>query len=176
MIVVGLDLSLTSTGVARLDTRGTELFTAALKPGERRDWARRDWLLDAIDGHLDVCSLVVVEGIAYGSRFGKPHERAGLWWLVADQVRKRGVELAAAAPKSVKKYATDSGDATKAQMVAAARRSFPLFDGGNDEADALWLAEMGAHRLNRPRAIYPAACTKALDRVAWPTNLAGERS
>lgn len=176
MVIVGLDLSLTSTGIARLDTHGTELFTAALKPGDRRDWARRDWILDAINEHLDGAVLAVVEGIAYGARFGKPHERAGLWWLVANRVRHRGLELATAAPKSVKAYATDNGDATKKQMVAAARRSFPLFDGGNDEADALWLAEMGAHRFNRPRAIYPAARPKALDRVTWPTNLAGERS
>ena len=169
--VIGLDLSLTGTGIA-----GSAGWTRVLKPPavrghERLSWIRRQ-VLDSIPPDI---ALVVVEGPSYGSqgsaRQSGHHERAGLWWLITHSLWKNGVDYAIASPASRAKYATGRGTAGKADVVREVTRRFEWFVGGEDEADALVLAAMGADWLGHPLVMMPQAHRAALDSVQWPATL-----
>lgn len=164
--VLGIDLSLTCTGLAG------PVWTDTIKPpakmrGTVRMMHIRSTLLDRYLNGLD---LVAIEGPSYGSQAGQSghHERAGLWWLVRCVLDARGHDVAVIPPASVKKYATGRGNASKVDMVREVTKRFPWFVGGEDEADALVLAAMAADHLGQPMADMPAAHRKALDAVQWP--------
>lgn len=166
MKVIGLDLSLTSTGLA--DARAQH--TRIVRPGSHRGYGRLRHLRGQI---LDACTdadLVVIEGPSYESTAGQKghHERAGLWWFIAEALDGAGVPLAIAAPSVVKKYATGKGNAPKDDVLVAATRRFDWFTGRNDEADALWLSALGYDLGGDPAVVMPATNRGMLEKVEWP--------
>lgn len=167
--VLGLDLSLASTGVAGPD------WSCLLKPHARtRGLDRMRWIAKAVAdiAQVEKAMLVVVEGPAYhqGADAGA-HERAGLWWHVAHTLDQHGYPIAVVGPSQLKRYATGKGNAGKDLVLTACVRRFAWFDGGNDQADATWLAAMGADWLGKPMTTVPAAQREALDKVTWPEGL-----
>ncbi|MFD6770618.1 hypothetical protein ACFWC6_30845 [Micromonospora chalcea] len=166
--VIGIDLSLTCTGIAGNG------WTDTIKPNARlRGVERLLWIRDEITNAYAVAAdLITIEGPSYGSqgssRQSGHHERAGLWWMVRSALHQRDKRVAVIPPASLKRYATGKGNADKAAMMLAVARRFPWFDGGEDEADALWLAAMAADHLGHPMCDMPAANRKALDAVQWP--------
>lgn len=165
MIVVGVDLSLTSTGFA---TSGS---TERLRPGKKTGYERLRWLRDNVFERAQDADLVVVEGFYSGANTRSDHERGGLWWMVTERIDEHGIPLAVAPPTTIKKYAVGVGGGPRADkdyvLVAAARR-FPWFDGGNDEADALWATAMGYDWLGKALCKMPAVNRDALEGVKWP--------
>ena len=164
--VLGLDLSLTCTGLAG------DGWTDTIRPGDRRGADRLMWIRDTLtDRWLANVDLAVVEGPSYGSaaRQSGHHERAGLWWLVRCALASRGVPTAVVAPACLKRYATGKGNAGKDRMVLEAARRFSWFEGTEDEADALWLAAAGTDHLGHPYVTMPAHNRDALEKVEWPT-------
>ncbi|RCV51187.1 hypothetical protein [Marinitenerispora sediminis] len=164
--VIGLDLSLTSTGVAS-SLGWTERVKS--QPGSGDVFGRlrsiRARVLDFAKG----ADLVVVEALAISRQTGQHLTRAGLWHLVMEAVDSTGVPWAAVTPTSLKKYATGKGNAGKDEVLLAAARRFPDWEvSGNDEADALVLAAMGADWLGEPIAPMPATHRAALAKVTWP--------
>lgn len=169
---VGLDLSLTSTGIASI-VGGFGPTTSTLKPPAKLTGLdRMHWIQDAIDRRCFGASLVIVEGPSYGSQSGQQghHERAGLWWLIQQQLWKAGIPTAIVPPSNLKKFATGAGNAGKDAVMIATARRFPDFEGDNNAADALWLAAMGADHLGVPLVAMPAVNRAALDGVRWPTT------
>lgn len=170
-LVVGLDLSLTSTGIAHM--RGDQAVTDTIEPppNRRSGLLRLRWLrteLLALIGHP---TLLVVEGPSYSSFGQGTHDRAGLYWLVLDGLWNRGIPVAVAPPANVKKYATGAGGGkagSKDAVLLAAARRYPSFTGDNNAADALWLAAMGTAHLTGQHPV-PDSHHSALDKVAWPT-------
>lgn len=171
--VLGLDLSLTGTGICRLGGDGVELLRT-VRCAKLTRHERLAWILGAIqtaqrDQHLD---LVVVEGPSYGSQGGQQghHERAGLWWLVTQGLHARGRSYAVVAPKARAKYATGNGnDGKKAVLDAVRERYGHLTPVHNDnEADALVLAHMGIDKLGGRLVDVPQLNRAALDRADWP--------
>lgn len=171
--VVGLDLSLSSTGVAGARSDGQVWTDRIRTPTGLRGHERMAWLTARVKDFTRGACLVMVEGPSYGSTGGSVHERAGLWWLVTHSLWARGVEVAVVPPSCLKKYATGRGNAGKDEVLIAMVRRFPAVDiGGNDEADGLVLACMGADRLGFPVVKFPDAHREALVKVAWPDGLA----
>jgi crossover junction endodeoxyribonuclease RuvC len=193
--ITGLDLSLTSSGVAKLwVAKGkqpvTELETVESKPppvrydekgkpkpatlGQRRyrlDGLRRE-LLDFCQGS----EVVAVEGPAYASVGGHPHDRSGLWWLVVEDLLKGGYTVVEIPPNNVKMYATGKGNSAKEKvMLAAANRYRDLVEvTGNDVADALVIAAMTAREMGypvEPSLKMPDTHLRALTTVAWPEGM-----
>lgn len=169
MIVLGLDLSLTSTGIAGAD------WTEVLKPKKNLSFERLRFLRDGVAEYLEIFQpdLVVVEGPSYNSTGGHEHERGGCWWLVMERVDWLGIPIGVAPPTNIKKYATGVGGGPKSGkdfVVLSAARHFPWFEGGNDEADALWACAMGYDHLTEPLAKMPAVNRTALEKVAWPVD------
>lgn len=179
--VLGLDLSLTGTGIARIGEDSVQLCTT-VRTGKLRGHQRLQHILDAIRdaqrGHdLD---LVLVEGPSYGSaKKGQQghHERAGLWWLVTHSLYAHGRPYAVVAPMQRALYATGRGGAGKADVLAAARDRYGhLAEIRDDNAgDALIIAAMGVEHLGGQLAgDVPDANKRALRKVQWPALLADD--
>jgi crossover junction endodeoxyribonuclease RuvC len=180
--VVGLDLSLTSTGVATILDPGRieveQLRTTAV------GYARFDYLVERIGKAVRGATLVVIEGPAYGvpaAQAGKAHERAGLWHYVAFDLWFHGTPVAVVSPSGRAKYATGTARSNKVAVLSEMRRRFPtLLIPGDDAADALALAAMGARHLGFPvDHVEPdsdadvkveRARTAAFNAVRWPTT------
>lgn len=169
--VCGIDLSLTSTGLARINETG--LTTSTFKP-KTRGYDRLRMIRDEVLGWLAgstahaAADLVVVEGPSFGSTGSAFHQLGGLWWFVTEALDAAGSTWTAASPSSVKTYATGKGNAGKDAVLLAAARRFAAFDGDNNQADAAWLAALGAERLGCPLASVPQSHLRALASVPWP--------
>jgi Holliday junction resolvasome RuvABC endonuclease subunit len=169
VIVSGLDLSLTSTGAARLNlAQGTAELTRLRTRLRGHD--RLDYLLAGVDAWTHDSDLVAMEGPSYGSMSGRGHhEGAGLWWLVAHRLYRAGRQVAVVSPSALKIYATGRGNAGKDEVLAAVVRRYPAAPvEGNDQADALVLAAMCAHHLGSPLVSLPQKQVRALASVDWP--------
>lgn len=177
--VIGLDLSLTSTGIATADrtyTVGCALPKAATQ-GERceRLAAIRDEVLKVVGPpgwwlHDDPTPLVVMEGFSFGSPQGAT-DAGGLGWLIRVTLHEAGVPFAVVPPNTLKLYATGKGNAGKDDMkLAALSRAGLEFTGkgSSDECDAWWLRALGLDHLGAPVVEMPAANRAALEKVEWP--------
>lgn len=179
--VLGLDLSLTGTGIARIGGDSIEMLTT-VRPGTRTGHERIEYILTAIYDaqRAQGIDLVVIEGPSYGSQGGQRghHERAGLWWLVAQGLYAQERPYAVVAPKARAKYATGNGNDGKAAVKAAVRGRYGhLVAAGvrnDDEADALVLAAMGVDHLGGHLVDVPSVNRQALDNAAWPSTPADE--
>jgi crossover junction endodeoxyribonuclease RuvC len=181
VIVTGLDLSLTGTGIATIwgVTRDQELAVSTARVGTKATTddlpARADRLRGLATRIIRGChrsDLVVVEQPSYGSTGGSAHDRSGLWWLVVASLDSRSIPVVEVAPNTLKVYATGKGRGDKDVMVAAVVRRYghllPDLSSG-DECDALCLADMGARHLGRPLLDLPADHLRAMKAVRhWP--------
>lgn len=162
--VLGLDYSLTSTGVAT-----TRPHKATLIRPRTKGHARLEELKASVAALVRQArpELAVIESGSYASTSSTFHQLAGGWWLVAHEIYRLGLPYATVPPGTLKRYATGSGSADKHTMVAAARAAWPnLIIPNDDAADALFLAAMGAHYLGRPQMTSRAP--DALDAISWP--------
>lgn len=165
--VIGLDLSLSCTGVAGPGWTDTIKPPSKVRGPERLDWIRAR----IVDSYLTAVDLVVIEGPSYGSQSrgqAGHHERAGLWWLVTHMLWRTGRPYAVVSPAARAKYATGKGIAGKADVVREVTRRFDWFAGGEDEADALVLMAMGRDWLGAPLVAVPQTHRAALDKAQWP--------
>lgn len=172
MNVLGLDLSLTASGIASstgwCKTVGRDGITTL--PLRDRVEAVGN-LADGIYGMATGHDLIVVEKPAFSRAGGGAVERHALWWLVVEQLLANGYPVAEVGPNSRALYATGKGNAGKNAVVDAVARRLPGFATGGDDnlCDAVILAAMGADHLGWPLAVMPAAHRKALSAVKWPT-------
>jgi crossover junction endodeoxyribonuclease RuvC len=172
--VIGLDLSLTATGVAiiagidgHLASETTTLRSSPSGTGLAARERRADAIAAAVEMHIAGAAMVVVEGPSLGSRDGHVWDRAGLWWHVVRRCMTYApvVEIP---PATVKRWATGKGNADKATVAASLARLWPDVEPANDnEFDALALATIGAQRLGLP-VPSRAHHADALAKVDWP--------
>lgn len=191
---MGLDLSLTSTGVAW--SRGGEIVQVErVRTSGSRDATlpqRRDRLNGIlqrlhriiIDGDPE---LVVVEAPSFGSQHGSAHDRSGLWWLVMDMLCDlTQYRVATVSPQGRAKYATGKGRADKQEVFDAVCSTYGHFSPvrkvqrlgwrqGNDMADAVLLAAMGSRRLGHPIEQVSEAQYQAYIAADWPIEQAAFR-
>jgi len=161
--VAAYDLSLTSTGYARIGQDGqVRTFVKPTDPVEgdhataTRIWAIAGWCMRQLTENT---ALVVLEAPSFGSEHGQQHERSALWWAVRRglAVRRRpdGTPLPVGriAPATLKARVAGNGRASKADMRKAVAKLYPgqgLHRVTYDEADAVGLALLGVIRLRWP--------------------------
>jgi crossover junction endodeoxyribonuclease RuvC len=162
VIVVGLDLSLTSTGVAWLD--GHQHGCYHIPTDEKAPMGER---LDRIKSRVwQTCNsaeLVVVEFLYKGAKGIEATAQVhGLisWMLWRDRVPTRYIP-----PSNLKTFALGKGVGSKTEMTLAASRRLGYEGCSDDEADALWLAHLGAHLLGRPAVDLPQSHLRALAKI-----------
>ena len=189
-IILGIDPSLTGTGLALVDTEDSLVgwtFTLVTKGKADATIEQRlarittlayrsigDYALGVTDGgrgHSERADLVVIEAPSLGQvRQGGTLDRHGLWWLTLRRLSDLGIPVVEIPPAVLKVYATGKGNAGKDEVLLAVARRYPHVDvTNNNEADALVLAAIGHHLLTgKPLVDLPATHTRALDKVARP--------
>lgn len=158
--VVGLDLSLTRTGMAMFTEGDPHADIGVVESRGKKDesWESRlsrmtgivdrieSWVRENPRSVIDSGKItgIYVEGPSYGSTTGHQHDRSGLWWLVYARL-SHIAPIYVIQPQTRAKYATGSGTASKDAVLAATVRQFLTVDVWcNDVADAVQLAAMGA--------------------------------
>jgi Holliday junction resolvasome RuvABC endonuclease subunit len=166
-LVVGLDLSLTCTGVAGAD------WTDHIRTKLRGD-ARLGYLEAQVASFIKAANLVVMEGPSYGHANLAGHEDlAGLRVLVRRYCWRNSIPYAVMPPASLKLYASGRGNATKGEVRSAVADRYGIHTEGAgryDEADALTAAAAGLDWLGYPLAPVPERNARALDGCQWPTH------
>ncbi|WP_162940001.1 crossover junction endodeoxyribonuclease RuvC [Gryllotalpicola protaetiae] len=176
--VIGIDPSLRATGLAAI--RGTSFGLATVKTrpvlgGPAATAGRVHLALERILALVpEDTALVVIEGPSYGSQHGARFERAGLYWMLLDQLRGRGLEVVIVAPRTRAKYATGDGSADKRTVLRTMRERFPVLNVRDDnQADALALACAGSRWLGAARdGGLDRAQTAAYRNIHWPEEAA----
>jgi crossover junction endodeoxyribonuclease RuvC len=179
--VVGIDLSLESTGLARFVKGDPELAVigrsgvTVLPLYERLDAIQElagqlfSWIYS--DGDPGLPDLVVMEAMATSRAYGGLVERAWLWFEVADRLRHLPVPVVEVPTRTRMRYATGKGAASKGAIIDMVARRLPMFDTKGEEnlCDAAVLCAMGRDHLGEPLAPLPATHRAALDAVKWPS-------
>ena len=140
--VMGLDLSLTSTGLVLLqDAETVESTTVSSRfKGEARLADIREKITTAVKLHRP--QLVVLEGYA----FGRPNQMAALGELsgvVKCSLFEMGQHYLVVPPTRVKKFATGRGNAKKDEVRLEVYKRWGFEAPSNDEVDAYVLARIG---------------------------------
>jgi Holliday junction resolvasome RuvABC endonuclease subunit len=166
--VIGLDLSLTGTGIAYHDGEMTTVTTKTSDRDSRLlaiEWAIHIAIGTEVDGP-PVADLAVIEDLpthAHGS---------GITGMVQGVARtvllKATVPYALIPGATLKKYATGRGNATKADMRMALFQRAGIDERDDNRVDAWWLRAAGLEHLGHPIVDLPKAQREALAKVAWP--------
>lgn len=184
MKVIGLDPSLTSFGGAVATDDGAPPALFRWKAGSLTDEARMLHLVNCVEAAARGCDLAVVENTV-GSRVLNVEAHlnlGGLHWAVRIRLYELGVPVAVVTPSLRMKYLTGKGRAEKDECLTTAVKRFgflfpghddpdapPVLD-GNDKADALTLAAMGADHAGFPLCVMPAAQCAVLTSVVAATK------
>lgn len=165
MKVMGLDLSLTSTGVSV----GGGTSTISVKAtGPERLFLISEQVLALCHQHL--VDVVCVEGYSFASRNSQAHSIGELGGCVRMRLWEAGIPYVVIPPTSRAKFATGRGNASKGEVISAISAKTGLVfvgGGGNDECDAWVLEEMVLARLGIPRFSWSETQLSALDKVDW---------
>ncbi|WP_327169514.1 hypothetical protein [Streptomyces subrutilus] len=169
-LVVGLDLSLTSTGIAG------DGWTANIRTKTRGD-ARIRILQIGIADYIKAADLVVMEGPSFGHGAQAGHEElAGLRVIVRQYCYRHHIPYAVIPPASLKVYATGNGRASKDGVRAAITDRYGYLTEGAaryDEADAYAAMAAGYDWLGHPLRALPESHRRALAGCKWPELLSG---
>jgi Holliday junction resolvasome RuvABC endonuclease subunit len=171
MRIVGLDLSLTRTGIALPDGQ-----TRVLRPPKgMRGADRMVWIRDAV---MSLCGaaadVVAIETVFQGTKGDTAMKLSGLGWIVRVALYEAGIPYVDVGNSTLKRYATGKGGGPgtdKLAMVAAARTRLGYDTDAPDdnEADALWLRALASAAYRQPVVDMPRAqtdsCVKA---IVWP--------
>lgn len=159
--VLGLDLSLTATGVALTDGTTHTIKTKA-SDGDRR----LVQIAHAINVACTGATLAVLEDLP------KHAMAAGITGMVHGIARatllEAGIPYALIAPATLKAYATGKGNGDKTGMAMAAYKRAELEFTDDNQCDAWWLRAAGLDHLGTPLFPVPQAQRDRLDKAAWP--------
>lgn len=158
VIVVGIDLSTTRTGVS------VDGETWAITPPKKATLiAKAMHIRDALRDVLLFADLVVIED--YATTYAKVAFSMGYLHALVDELLLGADAIVhKIPPKSLKKWAVDHGNANKDQMLSAAIRAGSPAD-NNDTADAWWLYAMGCHIAGEPLLPVTAYRTEVLAKL-----------
>lgn len=139
--ILALDLGI-HTGWALHDGRdvvasGVEVFDHDELAFRFHAWA--EWLRGRLDA-LDV-GLLAFERVRHvGAGTDAAHHWGALHGLLLAECGRRRLRYLGVSPAAVKRAAGLGSAASKAAMVRAAEMRWPVWRGGDDEADARWVA------------------------------------
>jgi Holliday junction resolvasome RuvABC endonuclease subunit len=173
--VLGVDQSLTCTGVARVVGGTVSVARIRTEPTEAGDLvALRDRIRSIVGQTLRFAparcvSIIEAPIVVRNGKGGAQLERAWLFGLLVDQLLLRGPVVQVRTTTRAM-YATSNGRAEKKEVLAAMRATFPdLRIPDDNAADALALAAMGARWMGSPiDGVLSKKQTQAMVAVRWP--------
>lgn len=179
--VIGLDLSLTGTGIAV--SRGDKTDVAVSTISTRADDgsilgfnARCAGIARMIDdlaqeaGANPMSLTYAAEGLSLHSKSSSLDRIFASWWMILGELRVLGwPEPSVVTPNQRAMYATGKGTTAKEAVLLAAVRRYPDVPiADNNQADATVILAMLRRHLGTPlEASLPATHLAALDKVRW---------
>jgi Holliday junction resolvasome RuvABC endonuclease subunit len=154
MNVLGLDLSLTSSGFAYRDDAG-EIHTGIITPKSHKGLPRLLYVWNCIEHivHAQGTDKVVIEGYSMGRfQMQRAHSTGEMGGLVKVMLWKKGIPILIVSPKGLKKFATGNGNSTKPQVQGHIMTRWGYRVEQEDEADAFVLMHAGEAYWNPRRA------------------------
>lgn len=169
-LVLGLDLSLQSTGIA-YPTGETVVVDGSKVRGPQRLGGIVDAVFLGLWPSGGMIDLAVIEGYSYGARGNALFELAELGGIIRWELHKSGIPWLVVPPSSLKRYATGKGTANKTAMVIAARDRLGYERTDDNEADALWLRAIGLDLLGEPVCSLPIVNRNVLHGLTFPVGV-----
>lgn len=169
MVIVGLDISLRSTGVA-LFTEGEHITWAVTSKPPQTVFD----VAQSIQKHLlpiiqrDKQAVIFIEDYAFGS-FGTSSSVTALIELtgvIVFWLRTLGIRYYKIPPTIVKKHLCGKGNVKKEQMLLHAYKEYGISFANSDECDAFVLADIGYAFLNGKNINDKSLDKKVLDFLA----------
>jgi crossover junction endodeoxyribonuclease RuvC len=152
--IIGLDISLTCTGLCAVNRLGakaayTDTFRTNVRTGT--DWHRQNLILNGVvevvrDFKGDFKS-VFIENYTLGRMSGKNYTRVELHGMMRRGLQEIGCEVYLVAPGTLKKWVTGSGNADKEHMSIASLARWGVVMDTDDETDAHALVKYGSAML-----------------------------
>ncbi|MEV8339242.1 hypothetical protein [Leucobacter sp. NPDC077196] len=182
-MILGIDFSLTATGVCAIEDSAAECITIRSKK-EDGWWefpSRVENIACAVDLWRNPLGLpgpaqLVIETPAFAAKSASLDRMFGGWWMfVATIMRDCLYEPPLlVTPSQVKKFATGKGNAGKDEVMLAVSRRYPAVEvTDNNQTDALVLAAIGAAVMGEP---FSDSLTKGQQEVVEAVRLRGEVS
>jgi Holliday junction resolvasome RuvABC endonuclease subunit len=165
MNILGVDLSLTSTGISANGKTGT--ITTSAKGPERLSIISLAVLDAVIDNSIQ---LVAIEGYSFASRNSQAHSIGELGGVVRTRLWERNIPYVDIPPTCRAKFATGRGNAAKTEVMSSISAKTGLVfsgKGADDMCDAWILEEMCRTRIGISDYTWSAAQLSALDKVDW---------
>ncbi|MFF7795601.1 hypothetical protein [Streptomyces sp. NPDC007991] len=178
-VVIGIDPSLTGTGIASSNgwcevigykKHRTKDPGITQLPHADRIRAMRD-LLAQVRTAIGCPDLAVMELPAPSRSGGGAHERGWFWWEIYFYLTSSYIPVGLLTPNARALYATGKGNAPKNLVVDNIARRFPDWatEGNDNAADAVALMAAGRDWLGAPITDLPKTHRAALDKATWPT-------
>lgn len=152
-VIIGLDLSLSRTGISLFWNDSLEAHTLNIRSAERgmKRLVDLEQKLKFTLYPFREKAFVVFEDYSFGSR-GRNLFGLIEWGGVArTAVYKMGVNIITVSPKTLKKFVTGNGNANKEDMMKAVKELWGYEATNNDEADAYSLSRFGDSLINPDR-------------------------
>ena len=152
---LGIDQSLTATGLCLLAADGSVETLETVDPEKRRGPSRLAFVKTRTEALLERRVIfVAMEGYSYNST-GRVFQLGEVGGVLQLLVHEHRVPLATVAPAALKKFATGNPSAAKEDMVTAAKAAGAKAQDDN-QADAFFLAQiahcMGTGKLPEKRS------------------------
>jgi len=166
--VLGVDLSLTGTGLAGPYTwDARRLNTSELYDPDRMIYIRKRVMESAV-----LAKLVVLEDFSYGSKGRGVFQTGGLGWVVRVELAEHQIPYVLLPPNTLKGFATGKGNVDKYAMRRECERRLGIVPRNDDEADACWLRAAGCEAYGILAKDYgikmPGSHRRFLEKVTWP--------
>lgn len=140
---VGIDPSLSGTGLVILDENANVIEALSLKAGKEEDPLRFMKLTEKIMKYIDTATdKVVIEGFSFGSRGAGVSKMYGIGWCIRVYLEMNSVQWGEVAPTALKKFASNRGNAKKEDIVLPVFKKWGFEGNSNDITDAYVLARM----------------------------------
>lgn len=165
MNLLGLDLSLTSTGYSVNGTTGT--ISTKTKGAQRLSIVTKS-VLQICDNESVSC--VLMEGYSFASRNSQAHSIGELGGCVRMALWESEIPYIEIPPTSRAKFATGKGNSGKTEVISAiSSKTGKIFSGSgaDDECDAWILEQMGLQKLGLSNYSWTKEQLSALEKIDW---------
>jgi crossover junction endodeoxyribonuclease RuvC len=162
---MGLDLSLTSTGICVSGITSTQNVKSK---GPQRLFEISEAILELTRIHK--VDVAIIEGYSFASRNSQAHSIGELGGVVRLRLWENKIPFIEIPPTSRAKFATGRGNAAKTEVMSSVSARTGIVwsgKGADDKCDAWILEQMGLSYLGISEITWPASHLEALKKVDW---------
>lgn len=143
MLYIGLDPSLTGTGIITLDDRANIVISKLFETKSKDETEfRLVNIWEEIQKHVQKDSIMYIEGISYNSKGNTLAQLSALHYYIRIMMKKEFLNFKVIEPKVLKKYISGNGNAKKNLMILKVYQKFGVEFSDDNLADAYSLARM----------------------------------